>query len=376
MATLASNSALDGVRVVDLSRVLSGPYCTQILADHGANVLKIEPPSGDETRTWGPPFVGDAAAYFQGVNRNKRGIAMDLSSPTGRDGLLKLLDHADVLVENFKSGTMSRWGLGYAEVSERFPKLVFCSISGFGSHGPLGGLPGYDAAIQAMAGIMSVNGESDRDATRVGIPIVDIVTGLNAATGILLALQERERSGRGQLVELTLFDCALSILHPHIANFLASGDVPKRSGNSHPNIAPYDIVQTGTDPIFLAVGNDRQFSRLCEVLGVPELAKQPEFLRNKDRCHNRAALMHRLSQLMRDRDGRSLAKDLMRAEVPCSSVLSVQQAVEHPHTRHRKMLVEIGSYLGVASPIKLSRTPAAYRLGPPSFNQHQHTFDF
>ena len=368
--------ALQGLRILDLSRVLSGPYCTQILADHGADVLKVEPPSGDETRTWGPPFVDDVASYFQGVNRNKRGTCLDLSQADGRERVLELLAQADVLVENFKAGTMARWGLGYEDIAARFPALIYCSISGFGSGGPLGGLPGYDAAVQAMSGIMSVNGDPAGAATRVGIPIVDMVTGLNATIGILMALQERERSGRGQRVELSLFDCALSVLHPHTANFLASGKVPQRTGNAHPNISPYDTVPTRTTPIFLAVGNDRQFQRLCEVLGMPELAQRPEFLSNRDRCVNRVALTAQLTALMADHDGQALAGRLMQEGVPCSGVFDVAMALNHPHTLHRRMRVRIGEYQGIASPIHLQCTPATYRQQPPRLGEHQPAFKF
>lgn len=366
--------ALHGVRIVDLSRVLSGPYCTQILADHGATVLKIEPPAGDETRGWGPPFDQDVAAYFQGINRNKHGASLDLSTEDGRERLLTLLEDADVLVENFKAGTMARWGLDYARLAERFPSLVYCSISGFGSDGPLGGLPGYDAAIQAISGIMSINGESDGSATRVGIPIVDLVTGLNATIGILLALQERTRSGKGQEVKLSLFDCALSVLHPHSANYLQSGRIPQRTGNSHPNISPYDVVLTGTDPVFLAVGNDRQFATLCRILGNPALAEAPEFLRNQDRCANRGALMQRLAVHMSDLDGHAIAEQLMHAGVPCSVILNVGQALMHAHTQHDGMIVNIGNYRGIASPIQLSRSPASYRLAPPRRGQGPDAF--
>ncbi|OXH91494.1 hypothetical protein CA831_06745, partial [Burkholderia multivorans] len=259
----ASRGALDGLKVVDLSRVLGGPYCTQALADHGATVIKIEPPGGDETRGWGPPFAGDTAWYFLGVNRNKEGLALDLSRDEGRAILWRLLEDADVLVENFKPGTLARWGMDYArDLQPRFPRLIHCAVTGFGADGPLGGLPGYDAVIQAMAGLMSVNGERDGDATRIGLPIVDMVTGLNALAGILLALAEREKSGRGQSVDIALYDCGVSLLHPHLPNFFGSARVPERSGNAHPNIAPYDSYRTATVPIFLAVGNDRQFARL------------------------------------------------------------------------------------------------------------------
>lgn len=215
MAEHEQQGALARLRIIDLSRVLGGPYATQILADHGAEVVKVEPPSGDETRTWGPPFDGDTASYFLGVNRNKLGVTLDLTQPDDRERLLGLLEHADAVVENFKIGTMERWGLGFDVLHTRFPRLVYCRVSGFGADGPLGGLPGYDAAVQALAGLMSVNGEAGGAPLRVGVPIVDLVTGLNAALGVLMALRERDASGRGQFVESTLFDCALSILHPH-----------------------------------------------------------------------------------------------------------------------------------------------------------------
>ena len=283
--------SLHGLRVVDLSRVLAGPYCTQILADHGADVLKIEPPVGDETRGWGPPFNAQGtASYFQGLNRNKRGSTMDLTQPAERDALLALLAEADVLVENFKTGTMEKWGLGYEVLRQRFPRLVYCRITGFGADGPLGGLPGYDAAIQALSGIMSVNGEPDArggEPLRVGLPVVDMVTGLNAALGVSFALIERERSGLGQFVEVALYDAGLSLLHPHAANHLMDGRIPGRSGNAHPNITPYDTFATGTEKIFLAVGNDKQFATLCRVIGVPGLASDERFANNGQRTRHR-----------------------------------------------------------------------------------------
>ena len=272
-----TTGALAGIRVVDLSRILGGPYCGQILGDHGADVLKIEPPQGDDTRTWGPPFRDGVASYYYGLNRNKRVMQLDLTTPAGREVLLALLADADVLVENFKTGTMEKWGLGYDTLAERFPRLVHCRVSGYGADGPLGGLPGYDAAIQALTGIMSINGEADGGPLRAGLPVVDMVTGLNAVIGVLLALQERERSGRGQFVEAALYDSGLSLLHPHAANWFMNGKTPVRTGNAHPNIYPYDSVATGTDPVFLAVGNDRQFAKLCAHLGVPELANDPRF---------------------------------------------------------------------------------------------------
>jgi crotonobetainyl-CoA:carnitine CoA-transferase CaiB-like acyl-CoA transferase len=365
----AANGSLSGLRVIDASRVLGGPYAGQVLADHGADVIKIEPPAGDETRGWGPPFLDGTASYFLGLNRNKRGMAVDMSQPAGQELLCTLLDTADVFIENFKSGTLERWGLGRAEIEKRFPRLVHCRISGFGADGPLGGLPGYDAAIQATAGIMSVNGERGGEPLRVGLPVVDMVTGLNAVIGMLMALNERVTSGKGQFVEAALYDCGVSLLHPHLPNFYLSGKVAGTSGNAHPNICPYDTFATGTEPIFLAVGNNRQFAILCDVIGRPDLPTDPRFDSNSERNANRDALKIELEGALAAFECGSLADRLLTG-VPCGAVRTIDQVVADPHTAHREMVVDIGAYRGTGSPIKLSRTPASYRLAPPSFAQH------
>ncbi|MFP3517126.1 CaiB/BaiF CoA-transferase family protein [Pseudomonas sp. SIMBA_077] len=366
-----SKGALEGLKVIDLSRVLGGPYCSQALADHGADVIKLEPLSGDETRGWGPPFEGEDASYYRGVNRNKHGIAVDLSRPEGIELLMCLLEGADVLIENFKPGTLKRWGIDYEQVlSKRFPGLIHCGISGFGADGPLGGLPGYDAVIQAMAGLMSVNGDANGQALRIGLPIVDMVTGLNALAGVLLALHERHRSGMGQSLDITLYDCGVSLLHPHVPNYLAAGKTPQRTGNAHPNIAPYDSYCTGTEPIFLAVGNDRQFAKLCELLGASDLLQDPRFLTNGVRSVNRQALKQTLEQLMANYDGARLAPQLISAGVPCGAISTIDKVVAHPHTEHRRLLVSIGDYQGIGSPVKLSRTPATYRNAPPKLGEN------
>lgn len=362
--------SLSDIRVIDASRVLGGPYCGQILGDHGADVIKIEPPEGDETRGWGPPFLDGTASYFLGLNRNKRGMAVDLSAPAGREVLLKLLETADVFIENFKTGTLERWGLGRDELERRFPRLVHCRVSGFGADGPLGGLPGYDAAIQASAGLMSVNGELGGEPLRVGLPVVDMVTGLNAVIGILMALHERQASGKGQFVEATLYDCGVSLLHPHLPNYYLSGKVAGRSGNAHPNICPYDTFATATDPIFLAVGNNRQFATLCREIGAEGLATDPRFATNGERNVNRDALKALLEQALSAFECNALADRLIKAGVPCGAVRSIDQVVADPHTIHREMVVDIGAYRGTGSPIKLSRTPASYRLAPPAFAEH------
>jgi formyl-CoA transferase len=367
---MTPTGSLSNLKVIDASRVLGGPYCGQILADHGADVIKLEPPAGDETRGWGPPFLDGAASYFQGLNRNKRGIAVDISQPAGRTLLLELLADADVFLENFKTGTLERWGLGTDELQARFPKLVHCRVSGFGADGPKGGLPGYDAAIQAVCGIMSVNGERGGDATRVGLPVVDMVTGLNAALGVCMALNERATSGRGQFIETTLYDCGVSLLHPHLPNYYLSGKVAGTTGNAHPNICPYDTYQTKTAPLFLTVGNNRQFVKLCEGIGNPALATDPRFASNADRLKNADALKVELETAMAAFDCDPLSEKLIRMGVPCGAVRTIDEVVADPHTTHREMIVDIGAYRGTGSPIKLSRTPVSYHSAPPRFAQH------
>ena len=359
--------ALSGIRVVDLSRVLGGPFCTQILGDHGAEVLKLEPPTGDETRHWGPPFESGLASYFVGVNRNKTGLTLDLSHAEGRQFLRSLLVDADVLIENFKTGTLEKWGLGYETLKEAFPRLIHCRVSGFGADGPLGGMPGYDACAQAMCGLMSVNGEKEAPPTRVGLPVVDMVTGLNATIAILMALQERHQSHLGQFLDITLFDCAISLLHPHAANYFGSGNIPQRSGNAHPNIAPYETVSTAKGELFLAIGNDRQFKQLAIELGEPSLSQDPRFLTNADRLANRPALHACLKRLLNQSEANTLAIKLLKAGVPAAPVLNVEEILHHPHTEHRGMVLDKDGYRGIASPVKLSRTPAQLRQLPPGF---------
>ncbi|RJE87359.1 CaiB/BaiF CoA transferase family protein [Paracoccus onubensis] len=362
--------SLKNLRVLDASRVLGGPYAGQILADHGADVIKLEPPAGDETRGWGPPFLGDAASYFLGVNRNKRGMAVDLSQEMGQELFLAMLENTDVLIENFKTGTLERWGLGQDDLSHRFPRLIHCRVSGFGADGPMGGLPGYDAAVQALCGIMSVNGEQGGQPLRVGVPVVDIATGLNAVIGILMALNERAESGKGQFIDVSLYDCGMSLLHPHLPNYYLSGKVAEPSGNAHPNISPYDTFATGTDPIFLAVGNNRQFATLCRMIDRPDLPVDERFVSNSQRSTNRDALKSQLEAALAHFDCADLSERLIKAGVPCGAVRSIDQVIADPHTIHREMVVNVGEYRGTGSPIKMSRTPASYRRAPPGFAQH------
>ncbi|MBA2548104.1 MAG: CoA transferase [Burkholderiaceae bacterium] len=373
MASTETNprGALDGVRVIDLSRVLAGPLCTQMLADHGANVIKIEPPTGDETRRLGPPFDrhGDAA-YFSAVNRGKRSVCLDLAQPSDRGVLQGLLKDADVLVENFLPGTMKRWELDEATLAAKFPQLIYCSITGFGADGPLGGLPGYDAVLQAMCGLMSINGSPDSGPTKIGVPIVDHLAGYNALTGILLALLARQRSGKGQRVEATLFDSALSLLIPQAANWMSTGDEPGLLGNAHPNIAPYNSFKSKGGELFLGVVNDSQFRRFCEQTDRADLLADERFKSNALRLRNGEALRAEIEKTLSHQQVSVLCERLMRNGVPAGRVNSVPAAFADPHTAHRKMMVECDGYRGLGIPVKLSQNPGRPGRRPPRLNEH------
>jgi formyl-CoA transferase len=366
-----SAGALAGIKVVDLTRVLGGPYCTMILSDHGADVIKIEPPQGDEVRDWGPPFHEGDASYYIGINRNKRAVALDFGKPAGKQVLLRLLEGADVLIENFKPGSMEKWGLGYEEVlSQRFPSLIHCRISGFGPDGPLGGLPGYDAILQAMTGLMSVNGDASTGPMRLGTAVVDMGTGLYSAIGILMALRERSISGRGQYLDMTLYDCGMALLHPQAANFFLNGKRPTGTGNVHPNLVPYNKFPTKTCEIFIASGNNGQFRKMCELIDRPELADDPRFPNTGARNLNRDALGEELAAAFARHDGYVLADKLIRNGVPVGPVMPVDEATAAPHTAHREMVTELDWYKGIGTPIKMSRTPGGTRRPPPRFAQH------
>jgi crotonobetainyl-CoA:carnitine CoA-transferase CaiB-like acyl-CoA transferase len=362
--------AMAGLRVIDLTRVLGGPYCTQILADHGADVIKVEPPAGDEVRDWGPPFHGEDAAYFIGINRNKRSIGLDLASPGGREVLLKLLDGADVLIENFKPGTLDKWGIGSEVLSARFPKLVHCRISGFGGDGPRGGNPGYDAIIQAMTGMIAATGSPESGPMRIGVPLVDITTGLYAAIGILMALAERQKSGKGQFLETTLYETGLAIMHPHAANYFMHGKPPALTGNEHPNLVPYSIFATRDGKIFTGVGNDGTFRKLAKEIGKPELGTDPRFARNRDRIAHRQELRAELEAVFSQHDTEPLCDRLLNAGLPAGPVQSIDKALTNAHTAHRGDVVEKDWYKGVASPVRFSRSKASVRRVPPKFNEH------
>jgi formyl-CoA transferase len=367
-AQQVSAGALAGLKVIDLTRVLGGPYCTMILADHGAEVIKIEPPQGDEVRDWGPPFHDGDASYFLGVNRNNQSLALDLGKAEGRAVLLRLLAGADVLIENYKPGSMEKWGLGYATLAERFPALIHCRVSGFGADGPLGGLPGYDAVLQAMVGLMSINGDASTGPLRLGTPIVDLATGMYSAIGILMALHERAQSGRGQYLDMTLHDCGMALLHPHAANHLLNGKRPAATGNPHPNISPYTKFRTATCEIFAAIGNEPAFRKFCAFLGLEALPADPRFATNAARVENRAALEAVLEARLAGEDGHALCDALLRAGLPAGPVLHVDEALAAPHTASRNMVAELGWFRALNTPIKLSRTPGGARRPPPAFN--------
>jgi crotonobetainyl-CoA:carnitine CoA-transferase CaiB-like acyl-CoA transferase len=367
-------AALHGLKVIDLTRVLAGPLCTQMLAEHGADVIKVEPPSGDETRRLGPPFdaAGDAA-YFSALNRGKRTLSLDLSRPEAQEVLHRLLSDADVLVENFLPGTLERWGLGYEQaLAARYPRLVYCSITGFGADGPLGGMPGYDAVLQAQCGLMSVNGDEHGGATRVGVPVVDHLTGYVAMNGILMALRARDRDGRGQRVEAALYDTALSLLLPHAANWFASQQQPGLLGSAHPNIAPYDKFRALDGEVFLGIVSDAQFRRFCEHVGAPGLPSDARFASNALRVAHRDALKQAIEAAIADQARGPLCEALMRVGVPAAAVLTVPQALDHAHCAHRGMVVQREGHTGLRAPVRLCGTPGRAGDAPPRFAQHTH----
>ena len=369
--SIGGKGALAGMRVVDLTRVLAGPLCTQILADQGAEVIKVEPPSGDETRKLGPPFdAAGQAAYYAALNRGKKAISLDLSTPDAQEVLHRMLADADVLVENFLPGTMERWGLGFDDVlATRYPRLVYCSISGFGADGPLGGLPGYDAVLQAMCGVMSVNGDASSGATRIGVPVIDHLTGYVALSAILMALCARHRTGEGQRVEATLYDTALSLLLPHASNWFASGSSPSLLGSAHPNIAPYDKFRARDGELFIGVLNDPQFRKLSQHIGLPGLPHDGRFASNGGRLAHRAELKVAIEEAIADRECGALCEDLMKLGVPAGALNSVPQALTHAHSEHRELVVRRGAYQGVRSPMVMCGTPGEPGHAPPHFAQ-------
>ena len=367
---------LNGVTVLDLTRVLSGPFCTMMLADMGARVIKVERPGdGDETRAWGPPFVGGESAYFLGTNRNKESIALDFKRPEGRRIIDRLLDQADVVVENFRPGALARIGLDYESLKETHSKLIYASISGFGQTGPRKLEAGYDAVVQAEGGLMSITGDPDGPPFRVGVAIADLVAGMLAAQGIILALFARERTGRGQQVDIGMLDGVVSILSYHASMHLTAGIRSGRLGNRHATIAPYDIFAAADGEFFLAVGNDDQFRRLCTAAGIPSLPEDPRFATNPARVVHHAELRQLLSPVLCSRSRAYWIEVLTEAGVPCGAVRDVPEALADPQVLAREMVQSVehaaaGMLKVVGVPIKLSETPGSVRTAPPTLGQH------
>jgi len=384
-------SALQGIRVLDLSRVLAGPWCTQMLGDLGADVLKIERPgTGDDTRGWGPPFLHDEqgrdsaeSAYYLGANRNKRSLTLDLSQPEGQGLVRSLAREADVLVENFKVGDMARYGLDAATLRAINPKLIYCSITGFGQTGPYRDRAGYDYAVQGLGGLMSVTGERDDlpggGPQKVGVAVADLFTGLYAGVAILAALRHRDRDGfrrgEGQVIDMALLDTQVAMLANLGANYLVSGKVPQRAGNAHQNIVPYQVFETADGHVILAVGNDGQFARFCEVAGVPELARDERFAVNSARVRHREVLVPQIAAIMKRRTREDWLRSLEAATVPCGPINNLAEVFADEQVRAREMTESVphpidSSLRLVASPMKLSTTPARTRFAPPMLGQH------
>ena len=375
---------LDGIRVLDLSRVLAGPFCTQMLADLGAEVIKVERPGvGDETRTWGPPYVRDPdgadtteSAYYLCANRNKRSVTIDFSRPRGVALVKRLLARSDVLVENFKVGGLAKFGLGYEQLREEFPGLVYCSITGFGQTGPYAHRPGYDMMAQGMGGLISITGEPDRPPSKVPVAINDIMTGMYTAVALLSALRHRDSTGEGQQVDVGLLDVQVSWLANVASNYLVGGKIPRRLGTAHPNSVPYQVFPTGDGFIIIAANNDGQFERFCRAAGAPELLEDPDFASNALRVRNRDRLISMIEAVTRTRGTDAWMEALESAGVPCAPVNTIDRVFADPQVEARGMQIRMPHPLAgedvrlVGSPIRLSRTPVSYRRAPPTLGQH------
>jgi formyl-CoA transferase len=379
--------ALGHLRVLDLTRVLAGPWCTQLLADLGADVIKVERPgTGDDTRAWGPPYLKDAqgadtseAAYYLAANRGKRSVTVDLAHPEGQRVVRRLAERADVVVENYKVGQLVRYGLDYASLAAINPRLIYCSITGFGQDGPHAERAGYDFIIQAMGGFMSITGERDDKPgggpQKAGIAVSDLMTGMYSTVAILAALAHRERSGEGQYIDMALFDVMLAMLANMNMNYLTSGKPPGRAGNAHPNIVPYQVFEAADGHVVIAVGNDGQFVKFCEVAGCADLAGHPSYRRNADRVRNREALLAILEPLVRTRPAAFWVEKLEAAGVPCGPINNIAQALADPQVAARALRIDLphptaGVVPLVANPIKLSATPPRYEHPPPTLGQH------
>lgn len=387
MNTPSPPQSLAGVRVLDLSRVLAGPWCTQTLADLGADVIKIERPGhGDDTRGWGPPFLRDRegretaeSSYYLCANRNKRSLAVDIASPAGQALIRRLARDCDVVVENFKVGDMARYGLDAESLRTADPRLIYCSITGYGQHGPYARRPGYDFAVQGLGGLMSVTGERDglpgAGPQKVGVAVADLFTGMYATVAILAALRHRDATGEGQVIDMALLDAQVAMLANLGSQYLVGGSVPERMGNGHPSIVPYQAFEAADGHVILAVGNDAQFARFCVIAEHPEWRDDPRFARNADRVRNRETLVPLIASVMRNRPRGDWLAALETAGIPCSPVNAIDEVFADPQVRARGLQMAIDhpeqdALPMVASPLRLSATPVRYRSAPPMLGQH------
>jgi crotonobetainyl-CoA:carnitine CoA-transferase CaiB-like acyl-CoA transferase len=361
---------LVGTRVVDVTSSLAGPTATQLLAALGADVVKIEPLGGDHARAWGPPFLDGEAAMFLAANAGKRSLAVELADERGREIVLRLVDQADVFLQSLRPGAAERYGLGATELRARNPRLVHCSIGAFGTGGPLRGRPGYDPLLQAASGIMSVTGESDGPPVRVGVSLIDLGTGVWAALGVVSALYERERTGVGRTLELSLYETALSLLSTQLVGHLGTGDVPKRAGSAFPQIAPYQVFPTQDGDLMIVAGNDKLFASFCGVLGVPELVADARFLTNPDRVANRAELVSLLTARTQERESAELLDALVAAGVPASPVHDVGETARHPQTEALGILQSLGDVVTVAAPLSADGERVRHHAPPPALGAH------
>lgn len=375
--------SLQNIRVLDLSRVLAGPYCTQILGDLGAEIIKIEKPgAGDDTRLWGPPFLKDRngndtseSAYYLSINRNKKSVAVDIKTKEGQQIIHQLLQTSDILIENFKVGGLEKYGLGYAQLKDKYPKLIYCSITGFGQSGPLAEEPGYDLMAQAMGGLMGVTGEPDGPPMKVGVALSDIMTGLNAAIGVLAALHHCERTGEGQLVDVALVDCTLASLTNLAQYFLINGKIAPRLGNAHSTIVPYQAFQVKDGYIVVAVGNNEQFARFCRMIGKPEWAGDARFAKNKNRVVNRETLVPLIEEVLKSETSTSWIEKMRAADIPGGPVNRMDEVFAMPQVQHREMEISMEHVQSpapiklVGSPLKFSQTPVSYEFPPPVLGQ-------
>ena len=369
---------LKGLRVLDLTRVLAGPTCTQMLGDLGAEIIKIErPEAGDDTRGFAPPFVPNTreSAYFVGVNRNKKSVTLDIAKPEAQALILRLLESCDMLVENFKVGALAKYGLGYAQLAQKFPRLIYCSITGFGQTGPYAPRPGYDALIQAMGGVMSLTGEPAGSPQKVGIPVADQFAELYGCIGILAALRHRDATGQGQQIDIGMLDTHVAWLANQGMNYLATGENPPRLGNQHPNISPYQEYPTKDGYLILAVGNDPTFAKFCNAFGLPHMLADARFATNPARVANRDAVTAALTPVMKTRTTAEWVEALEALGVGCGPINTLEQVFADPHVKARNMVIEMAHGTGetvkvIANPVKLSATPADYRSAPPTLGEH------